>query len=172
MAALLLVALPAVMVARAGRRQTPQESSADKNDKKPDGDTSTLRELPVTDPGKGYAEASEDFRFAAAVASFAMLLRDSPFKGEASYWGVDVGWRSAENIAWAYEDPLPGRERLRVRPVEGLTAERLHEQAETAFVRVRRVLLADQQEQQHDDRDHRDGREPLTVAGLEMEDFE
>ena len=53
--------------------------------KKPDSDTSTLRELPVTDPGKGYAEASEDFRFAAAVASFAMLLRDSPHKGDGSF---------------------------------------------------------------------------------------
>lgn len=53
--------------------------------KKPDSDVSTLRELPVTDPGKSYAEASEDFRFAAAVASFAMLLRDSPFKGQATY---------------------------------------------------------------------------------------
>jgi len=52
--------------------------------KKPDGDVSTLRELPVTDPGKGYAEASEDFRFAAAVASFALILRNSAFNGEAS----------------------------------------------------------------------------------------
>jgi uncharacterized protein (DUF427 family)/putative intracellular protease/amidase len=32
-----------------------------------------------------------------------------PFKGEASYWGIDVGWRSAQDIAWAYEDPLPER---------------------------------------------------------------
>jgi uncharacterized protein (DUF427 family)/putative intracellular protease/amidase len=32
-----------------------------------------------------------------------------PFKGEASYWSIDVGWRSSENIAWAYEDPLPER---------------------------------------------------------------
>ena len=38
-----------------------------------------------------------------------------PFKGEASYWGVDVGWRSAENIAWAYEDPLPEREDIKGR---------------------------------------------------------
>jgi Ca-activated chloride channel family protein len=53
--------------------------------KKPDGDTSTLRELPVIDPGKGYAEASEDFRFAAAVASFALLLRDSAYKGDSSF---------------------------------------------------------------------------------------
>lgn len=53
--------------------------------KKPDADTSTYRELPVTDPGRGYAEASEDFRFAAAVASFAMLLRDSQYKGDSSF---------------------------------------------------------------------------------------
>jgi Ca-activated chloride channel family protein len=56
--------------------------------KKPDGDTSTLRELPVTDPGKGYEDASEDFRFAAAVASFAMLLRESPYKGNATFAAV------------------------------------------------------------------------------------
>jgi secreted protein with Ig-like and vWFA domain len=53
--------------------------------KKPDADTSTERELPVTDAGKGYADASEDFRFSAAVAAFAMLLRDSQYKGQASY---------------------------------------------------------------------------------------
>lgn len=56
--------------------------------KKPDGDVSTLRELPVTDSGRGYGEASEDFRFAAAVASFAMLLRDSPNKGNATFAAV------------------------------------------------------------------------------------
>jgi Ca-activated chloride channel family protein len=53
--------------------------------KKPDGDVSTLRELPVTDAGKGYAAASEDFRFASAVAAFAMLLKNSPYKGDGSF---------------------------------------------------------------------------------------
>ena len=38
-----------------------------------------------------------------------------PFKGEAAYWGVDVGWRRAENIAWAYEDPKPERADLKGR---------------------------------------------------------
>jgi uncharacterized protein (DUF427 family)/putative intracellular protease/amidase len=38
-----------------------------------------------------------------------------PFKGEASYWGIDVGWRRAENLAWAYEDPLPERSDLKGR---------------------------------------------------------
>jgi Ca-activated chloride channel family protein len=65
--------------------------------KKPDGDKSTLRELPVTDPGKGYAEASEDFRFAAAVASFALLLRDSPHKGESSFALVQELAAAAKN---------------------------------------------------------------------------
>jgi uncharacterized protein (DUF427 family)/putative intracellular protease/amidase len=38
-----------------------------------------------------------------------------PFKGEASYWSIEVDWRRAENIAWAYEDPLPNRADLKGR---------------------------------------------------------
>ena len=53
--------------------------------KLPTSDKSTLRELPVSDVTKPYGEASEDFRFSAAVASFAMLLRESPYKGNATY---------------------------------------------------------------------------------------
>jgi Ca-activated chloride channel homolog len=52
--------------------------------KDPDGDTSRLIEVPVRDEGKGYAEASRDYKFAAAVASFGMILRDSPYKGNAT----------------------------------------------------------------------------------------
>jgi len=32
-----------------------------------------------------------------------------PYKGEASYWSIEVGDRRAENAVWAYEDPLPER---------------------------------------------------------------
>jgi uncharacterized protein (DUF427 family) len=32
-----------------------------------------------------------------------------PYKGEASYWSIDVDGRRAENAVWAYEDPLPER---------------------------------------------------------------
>jgi uncharacterized protein (DUF427 family) len=32
-----------------------------------------------------------------------------PFKGDASYWSIQVGYRRSDDIAWAYEDPLPGR---------------------------------------------------------------
>ena len=30
-----------------------------------------------------------------------------PFKGEASYWTLGVGGRSAENALWSYEEPYP-----------------------------------------------------------------
>ncbi len=49
--------------------------------KQPDGDKSTLMEYPVTDAGGRFDKASADFRFAAAVASFGMILRDSKYKG-------------------------------------------------------------------------------------------
>ena len=56
--------------------------------KQPDGDTSTKLSFPVTDEGKRFGQASQDFRFAAAVASFGMLLRNSQHKGNATYAGV------------------------------------------------------------------------------------
>jgi Ca-activated chloride channel homolog len=56
--------------------------------KAPDGDTSREIERAVTDDGKDYAAASADFQFAAAVAAFGQLLRDSPFKGSATYAAV------------------------------------------------------------------------------------
>jgi len=49
--------------------------------KQPDGETSKLLEFPATDTGKGFAQASPDFQFAAAVAGFGMQLRNSPHKG-------------------------------------------------------------------------------------------
>ena len=42
-------------------------------------------EFPLIDPGKKWPEASEDFRFAAAVAGFGMLLRDSDYAGLLNY---------------------------------------------------------------------------------------
>jgi Ca-activated chloride channel family protein len=56
--------------------------------KDPKGSTSRLLETPVADQGDGrrdIAKASEDLRFQSAVAEFAMLLRDSEFKGTASW---------------------------------------------------------------------------------------
>jgi Ca-activated chloride channel family protein len=56
--------------------------------KPPEGQTSKLLERSVEGDGRDYAAASGDFRFAAAVASFGMLLRDSPHKGDATWAAV------------------------------------------------------------------------------------
>ena len=45
--------------------------------KQPDGDTSKLLEVPVANDVKEWSAASEDFRFAAAVAAFGQKLRGS-----------------------------------------------------------------------------------------------
>jgi Ca-activated chloride channel homolog len=53
--------------------------------KAPDGDTSKKLEWPITDTGKAFGEASDDFQFATAVAGFGLLLRDSQFKGNLTF---------------------------------------------------------------------------------------
>ncbi|MCE5277532.1 MAG: von Willebrand factor type A domain-containing protein [Planctomycetaceae bacterium] len=49
--------------------------------KAPDGDTSKLLSFAIKDEGKDFPKADADMQFAAAVASFGMLLRDSQYKG-------------------------------------------------------------------------------------------
>ncbi|HEV3165631.1 MAG TPA: VWA domain-containing protein [Isosphaeraceae bacterium] len=56
--------------------------------KKPEGDQSLLIERSVVDEGKDDAHVSDDFKFAAAVASFGMQLRGSSNKGNATLAGV------------------------------------------------------------------------------------
>lgn len=54
--------------------------------KKPDSDTSTLMTRPITAKDQiGFAEASDDVRFAAAVAGFGQLLKGSKFAGSLTY---------------------------------------------------------------------------------------
>ncbi len=53
--------------------------------KKPDGDKSKLISLPVTGDDRGLRNTSKDYRFAAAVAQFGMILRHSKYKGDATY---------------------------------------------------------------------------------------
>ncbi len=53
--------------------------------KKPDGDKSQLIEKPVLDSQISLKQSSENFRWAAAVAEFGMLLRESEFLGNATY---------------------------------------------------------------------------------------
>jgi len=56
--------------------------------KQPDAGVSRLIEHPVYDERLAIARTSDNFRFAAAVAQFGMLLRNSAFKSNASYNSV------------------------------------------------------------------------------------
>jgi hypothetical protein len=53
--------------------------------KLPAGETSLLIETPVKDGDREFAQASADFKFAAAVAGYGMLLRQSPHRGELTW---------------------------------------------------------------------------------------
>jgi len=57
--------------------------------KLPEADESTLLEVPLLNVHKRFSEASMDFRFATAVASFGMLLRDSQHRGDTSFAAVE-----------------------------------------------------------------------------------
>ncbi|HYD84383.1 MAG TPA: YfbK domain-containing protein, partial [Opitutus sp.] len=62
--------------------------------KEPAGVVSRELEFSLTDTGAAFAEASEDFKFAAAVAGFGMLLRESQHKGAATFANV-AAWAEA-----------------------------------------------------------------------------
>jgi Ca-activated chloride channel homolog len=63
--------------------------------KEPEASTSQSMETPVIDRGAAFSNASLDFRFAAAVASFGMVLRDSAYKGQSTFDGVlDIAQKS------------------------------------------------------------------------------
>ena len=72
--------------------------------KEPEGSTSKLIEVPVTDSGSGLRAASGDFRFASAVAAFGMKLRHSEHV-------ADMGWNEIRNLAESGRDDDPGRYR-------------------------------------------------------------
>jgi Ca-activated chloride channel family protein len=56
--------------------------------KKPDSKKSQLIVHPLLDKNVVLAKTSDNFKFSAAVAAFGMLLRDSEFKGDASYESI------------------------------------------------------------------------------------
>jgi Ca-activated chloride channel homolog len=56
--------------------------------KQPEGDTSKLLTFPLIDSNKPFGEADQDFKWAASVAQFAMLLRNSTHKGSTSWSGL------------------------------------------------------------------------------------
>jgi uncharacterized protein (DUF427 family) len=61
-----------------------------------------------------------------------------PYKGDASYWNVSVGERTAENAVWSYEHPIDS-----IPELEGLMAfywdkmDHWHEEDEEIFVHLR-----------------------------------
>jgi len=57
--------------------------------KAPDADFSKLVEFPVRDSGKAWKDSSKEYRFAASVAAFGMLLRGSQYKGLANWFLVE-----------------------------------------------------------------------------------
>ncbi|MCH8822161.1 MAG: VWA domain-containing protein [Planctomycetes bacterium] len=74
--------------------------------KEPEGDVSKLLEYPIMDEVIELADASADFKFASAVASFGMLLRGSPHKGNATFESVlylaRAGLSNSSNMGQAH----------------------------------------------------------------------
>lgn len=71
--------------------------------KEPDADESLLREYAVTE--EDYeSEPSEDFYFAAAVAEFGLMLRDSEYKGTASFENVRALLKKVDTDEDDYKD--------------------------------------------------------------------
>jgi Ca-activated chloride channel homolog len=76
--------------------------------KEPEGDVSRPVNVGVPDRQASYRNASDNFKFAAAVAEFGLLLRDSRYKGQSSYRnaaelaraaaGADLNGRRAEFV--------------------------------------------------------------------------
>jgi Ca-activated chloride channel family protein len=56
--------------------------------KEPDGEASKLLEVPLKERGGQFNAASKDLQFAAAVASFGMILRGSEHKGSGNLAAV------------------------------------------------------------------------------------
>lgn len=62
--------------------------------KEPAADESRKLEFPLVDRGAAFADADADFKFAASVAAFGMILRDSSHKGTATLGDV-LAWAQA-----------------------------------------------------------------------------
>jgi len=77
-----------------GKSASPELLTVKLRYKEPEGDTSKLIERLLVDSGAQFASATPDFKFAAAVAEFGMILRESEFKGNGTLAAV---------TAWAQE---------------------------------------------------------------------
>ena len=71
--------------------------------KEPTGDIDRKLEFSLADGGQTFEQASPDFQFAASVAAFGMVLRESPLRGSATYATVsEWGTRGAANDPGGY----------------------------------------------------------------------
>ncbi len=71
--------------------------------KQPDADVSAKLEFPVAVQPRPFLQSTEDTRFAAAVAGFAQILRDSKYKGAASYdWVRQIAAGSMGDDPYGY----------------------------------------------------------------------
>ena len=87
---------PSVFQPAAPRNPAPAATSNDMlvlrvRYKLPDAAASTRMDVPLPDRTATFASTDADFRFAAAVAAFGMVLRDSPYRGDATLtWVLDA----------------------------------------------------------------------------------
>jgi hypothetical protein len=63
--------------------------------KEPNGERSTIMTVPVADSPKEFNHSSDNLRFAASVAGFGMLLRDSRHKGSTTFASIQSMARSS-----------------------------------------------------------------------------
>lgn len=90
---------------RVSARQRDEIMTVKLRFKEPAGSKSTLTVKAVLDRNLPLGETSENFRFSAAVASFGMLLRDSAFKGDASFEStLKLAQKSRGKDAEGYRD--------------------------------------------------------------------
>ncbi|MEZ0386794.1 MAG: von Willebrand factor type A domain-containing protein [Verrucomicrobium sp.] len=89
---------PAAPAATALAPTSPETMTVKLRYKQPDADTSVLMEVPVTDKEKKLATSPADLKFAASVAGFGMLLRDSQHAG-------DLSWDMVRELALAGKGP-------------------------------------------------------------------
>jgi Ca-activated chloride channel family protein len=88
------------LTVRDGARRSPELLTVSFRYKPPTESESRLLSVVVKDRHARFADASDDFRFSAAVAQFGMILRDSPEKGDATMQQVIATARGARG-----EDP-------------------------------------------------------------------
>jgi Ca-activated chloride channel family protein len=75
--------------------------------KKPDADKSTKLVFPLKDKGRAFESVGDDFKLAAAVAEFGMILRKSKYKGSANFaTALELAKEGARSDRFGYRKEL------------------------------------------------------------------